>query len=200
MVPRENLVVYETLRNTIISCEERIANETIYMYVIYFTVFSLGFKFNWLALVSIGILIVFQTMINTDQLAIDRASVYIEIFFENVRGDIHWELINRDLLHNLAFYESDRSIGWYINKYSASILGSASLVLFYSSLFKQYDYDIQPILENHAMEVVLSVVLYLIVVHLNRRLFFNRNEGKQKIVESVQAFYEKAYGSNKNST
>ena len=81
---KENIAVYETLRNSIVSCEERIANEKIYMYVVYFAMLAFSFERSWMILVSYLVLIVFQTLINGDRMAVEKASTYIRIFFEKI--------------------------------------------------------------------------------------------------------------------
>lgn len=84
--PKEELIVYEMVRNTIISCEERVRNETIYMYVIYFAMLSFAFENNWLFLVTFIVLISFQSMMYADRLSIEKASAYIQVFLK--RADI----------------------------------------------------------------------------------------------------------------
>ena len=84
------MAVYETLRSHIISCENRISNERISMYVVYFALLAFAVNYSWLILVSFLVLIVFQTLINMDRILISKASIYIKEFFEE-NSNIHWE-------------------------------------------------------------------------------------------------------------
>lgn len=78
----EEIAVYEALRNSIVSIEERVINTKCYMYVLYFTLLGFGLEFPHLLIISYLVLIVFQTMINGDKLGAEKASAYIRIFFE----------------------------------------------------------------------------------------------------------------------
>ena len=77
----ENLVVYETVRNEILRVQESTTNETIYMYVAYITLFSIGFSYNWVFLASFIVLIVFQALINKDWWEMRKCSIFIRTFF-----------------------------------------------------------------------------------------------------------------------
>ena len=93
----ENLIVYQSIREHILQKETEVTNELTYMYVTYFGLLVSGAIWSsWLSLVSFIDLIVFQAMINRSQLSITKATMYIQIFFEEKRGDIHWESLHQD--------------------------------------------------------------------------------------------------------
>ena len=83
----ENLIVYQSIREHILQKETEVTNELTYMYVTYFGLLVSGAIWSsWLSLVSFIDLIVFQAMINRSQLSITKATMYIQIFFEEKRG------------------------------------------------------------------------------------------------------------------
>ena len=186
---KENIVVYETLRNTIVSCEDKIRNATINMYIVYFTILSFGFKYNWLFLVSFVVLVVFQAMINADQLAITRASMYIRVFFEEVQDDIHWETINADPKHLLTYQRRSRDIGWYINKHGSSVLAIISYFSLLSTLIQKCDYNLKCILTDSLLDILFATIMCLLVVYVNKRNFLDSKE-KDIIRESIKSFYD----------
>ena len=93
----ESISVYESLRENILHEEDRISNETIYMYVTYFALLTVSSLWNsWLSMVSYIVLIVFQSMINSSIWSIKKSSIYIKIFFETKNNNIHWESLHTD--------------------------------------------------------------------------------------------------------
>lgn len=88
----ENLCVYETLRNEIISTQTMRKNIIMYMYVVYVTLFVLAIEFSpYIFLITYIILIPFQAQILRCKFTISKISAYIKIFFEDERKDMHWE-------------------------------------------------------------------------------------------------------------
>ena len=89
----ENLLVYETLRNEILMWEETQRNLYLYMYSTYLVLLVLGVekKSTIAFLITYIILIPFQWDIRNCSRKIRRMSIYIYVFFENSRNDIHWE-------------------------------------------------------------------------------------------------------------
>lgn len=186
----ENLAVYEALRNSIVSCEERIANETIYMYVIYFAMLSFGFQYNWLFLVTFVVLIVFQAMINTDKLAIEKASTYIRVFFEEVRDDMHWETMHKDSSHLDAYKKKIRNIGWYLNKYGSSCLAIISFIALIVTLIQQHDYIICKLSASQIIMVVIAVILCGVAVRVNKQVYINNGESNDSVSKSIEKFHK----------
>lgn len=187
----ENLAVYETLRNSIISCEERIANETIYMYVTYFALFAFGFEHSWLFLVSFIALVVFQSLINSDRLAIEKASSYIRIFFEEVRGDINWECFNKDLAFVRNYSKRVQDAGWFIFKYSSSILAVISVGAIFYTVAKKYGYQV--LLMPDIVEGSVALVLCCFVFHINKKIYVNHGDDDIELVGDIRRFYDMLY-------
>lgn len=190
----ENIVVYEALRNSIVSCEERIRQETTSMYIIYFTMFSFGFTYSWLFMLSCIVLISFQSMINSDRLSIEKASTYIRIFFEEDRHDIHWESLHKDTLHLSVYNAEIKNVGWYFDKYGSTIL---SIFSFFSLLFSILKVkDVKQLPPETIIQVVVTFGLVLIVIYMNRKFYINTGKKEDPITVSIQEFYNKVQTSH----
>lgn len=88
----ENIAVYEALRNEIVATQGTRANLILYMYTTYVAIYALGVQFSKsLFLITLLILLSFQSKINRQKYIIVQISTYIKIFFEEDRRDIHWE-------------------------------------------------------------------------------------------------------------
>lgn len=141
----ERLEEYEAIRAHILQKEEDVTQITIYMYVSYFTLLAIAQIWDsWVSLISFIALIVFQSLVNRSQLAITKAAIYIRVFFESNKN-IHWESMNLYLPFIKAHDAINKSIGWYICKYGATILGCISLLYIslpaLSAYKKQSQYD-----------------------------------------------------------
>ena len=191
---QENIVVYETLRNSIISCEERIANGKIYMYVVYFTLLAFGFEHRGMILVSYLVLIVFQTLINGDRMAVEKASTYIRVFFEK-NGDIHWETLHKEQRQLKAYITATRNIGWHIEKYGASMLALISFLVLLITSLQQYSFCALPL--ELVIELILAALLYIVVIFINTRLYINNGDTGGDLENSIREFYKKCYEQQK---
>ena len=164
----ENIAEYSALRDSIIQCEGSIKNDTIYMYVIYFALIVLGFEHSWMLLVSFVVLIIFQTHINEDRIAIEKVSAFIRVFFENQREDIHWETLNKDL-NGMEFYNKHiRNLGWYINKAGSSFL---ALVSFATLTINLFQVDGCRLANFSMIQIALGLILTAVVVYINSKLY-----------------------------
>lgn len=191
----ENIAVYETLRNNIISCEERITNEKIYMYVVYFALLAFGVERTGILMLSYLVLIVFQTMINRDRTAIEKASAYIRIFFEE-KGDIHWESLHKEQRHLRAYWTKTRNIGWYIEKFSSSLLALTTLLILLITFLQRSSFCKLPL--NLALELIAALFLCIAVLFLNTRLYTNNGDIGGEIENSIRLFYKECYEQKKN--
>lgn len=162
--PKEELIVYEMVRNSIVSCEERVRNETIYMYVTYFTMLSFGFTYNWLFLVTFIVLVTFQSMINCDRLAVEKASAYIRVFFEESGYNIHWESLHKDMDFLSVYDAQAKNLGWYFNTSSSSILAIISFISMLGSSYKAQGFDY--LLHGKAIELAVGFIVCLIVIYI----------------------------------
>ena len=187
---KENIAVYETLRNSIINCENRISNEIVSMYVVYFALLAFGFDHSWMILVSYLVLIAFQAQINGDSLAIEKASTYIRVFFEQ-GSDIHWESLHKDRYHIAVYKAAARDISWYIKKYGSSMLALVSFLVLLITSLQQYGFCALP--PELVIELLLAIFLCVVVILINLRSYINNGDTGGAIEESIRRFYEKCY-------
>lgn len=186
----EELSVYEALRNSIVSAEERVINTKCYMYVLYFTLLGFGLEFPHLLMVSYLVLIVFQTMINGDKLGAEKASTYIRVFFEESRA-IHWESLHKDSKHYQVYKKATRDIGWYIDKYSATILSAISSILFTLSVFQKSIGDC--VLPLDVVSLFVSYLLCGLAVYINLKQYSNNGKATGEIEETIREFKATCY-------
>lgn len=161
---KESDMVYETLRNSIISQEEQSHNTWLYMFVLYFTLFALGWEWsNNLFLISLLVLVIFQADLNFKQYAIHRLSVYIDVFIEQKRTDIHWESLNysEESLNQRKYMPN--IFTRFVSKWSSCILGFISSSLFFNGLTKNESYDLWLII----VLTIICVILLILLIILN---------------------------------
>lgn len=192
---RENLLVYEALRENILHKEDSITTSIIYMYVTYFALLAIGFVWNhWISLISFIDLIVFQSMINSNQWAVLKSSYYIKIFFENERNDIHWETLHGDKRYKLVYDEVNRNVGWYFCKYGSSFLSVISFLAILFSNMQICAWDFEALFVSAKAQIVLSFILCIVTVYINLQYFHMRNEENdcvsQKLFAVIHTFYE----------
>ena len=186
----ENMAVYETLRNSIISCEERITNEKIYMYVVYFALLTLSVEseHSWIILITYIVLIAFQTLINGDRMAVEKTSIYIRVFFEN-NSDIHWETLHKDQHYLRTYLAANKNIGWYTEKYGSSLLAIVSFVILpFISLQKCNDFCLLP--SYLVIEQIIALFLCIFVIAINRKLYINKGDTGGELEKGIRKFYK----------
>lgn len=190
---QENIAVYEALRAHILEKENQIANETVYMYVTYFALLAVGSIWNsWISLVPFFSLIVFQSMINSDQWSITKASTYIKVFFEEPYKNIHWESLHHDTFCMSVLNEKlNKTVGWYISKWGATTL---SFLSFLSILFPELheaNYNFYGIPSFSTVRIVIAAILCVITIYVNKQYFPVRNEknGNLQLENAIRAFY-----------
>lgn len=88
---KENLYEYSALRSEILTIEQNRVTCRMYMYTVFFAVFSFALRYRSLFLVALTVLLVFQSFLNFDLWMMRKVSIYITLFFEKERNDIHWE-------------------------------------------------------------------------------------------------------------
>lgn len=178
---KENLVVYEALRNHILQFQSAIINETINMYIVYFALFSLGFSYTWLFFISFIVLLVFQSMVNCHLWEIRKATKYIEIFFEEPRNDIHWESLHRYHGYQLAVSKSKiRNMDWYIRNNSSSFLAIFSALSFWFVSIYNNDFQIRDLSVITIMGMAGALILCVFVIYINRLFFRINSMGRSK--------------------
>lgn len=194
---KENIAVYEALRNHILHFQSAIMNETIYMYVVYIALFSLGFTYDWLFLVSFIVLLVFQSMINCHLWEIRKATIYIEVFFEKERDDIHWEKLHRDPAYQLVVVKSRiRSVDWYIRKNGASLLAVLSFMSILFMSIYSVSFEIQNLPMTAITQIIAASVLCILTIYTNRSYFKIDDQGRQEdddLRNAINNFFKKSY-------
>lgn len=194
---KENISVYEALRNHILHFQNAIMNETIYMYVVYITLFTLGFTYDWLFLVSFIVLLVFQSMINCHLWEIRKATIYIEVFFEKERDDIHWERLHRNPTYQLMVVKSKvRSVDWYIRKNGTSLLAILSfLSLLFMSIYN-VNFQIQNLPMIAIIQILAALVLCMLTIYTNRLYFRIDGQGRHNndaLSKAINDFFDISY-------
>lgn len=193
---KENIIVYEALRNHILHFQSAIMNETICMYTVYITLFSLGFAYRWLFLVSFIVLLVFQSMINCHLWEVRKATIYIEVFFEKKRDDIHWELLHRDSTYQSVVVKSKiRSIDWYIRKNGASLLAILSFVSILSISIYNVNFQIRNLPMTVIIQILAASVLCILTIYTNRLYFKIDGKGRTEnddLRDAIDKFFAKS--------
>lgn len=88
----ENMAVYSTLRDEIIAIQEMQRNMYLYMHTLFAALYAVGVQFGYMFfLLAFIVILPFQSKINAYSWSITRLSIYIRVFFEETRNDIHWE-------------------------------------------------------------------------------------------------------------
>lgn len=192
---QEHIAVYETLRSSIISCEERIVNEKIYMYMAYFALMTFGIDRRWTVLFSYLLLIAFQTLINGEKMSVKRCSTYIRVFFEN-RNDslIHWETLhtkeNEDYIQ--SYVRKTRGAIWHhIEKFSASFLAITSLLILLFTSLQEYNFSELP--SGLTIEIIFSVLLCVFVIYINGKLYTDDKDSEDTWEKDIKDYYKKCY-------
>lgn len=164
----ENLIVYQSIREHILQKETEVTNELTYMYVTYFGLLVSGAIWSsWLSLVSFIDLIVFQAMINRSQLSITKATMYIQIFFEEKRGDIHWESLHQDSKFLSAYNKVNGNIGWRLCTYGATILAIVSFLYVLIPVLNIYRMNFNLVEPQDIIQVLIAAVLMILTAYVN---------------------------------
>ena len=186
----ENMAVYETLRSHIISCENRISNERISMYAVYFALLAFAVNYSWLILVSFLILIVFQTLINMDRIMISKASIYIKEFFEE-NSNIHWETWHSDKYFK-TYRKNYKNIAWRVNEIATSLLAFVSFAALLITSFQEY--RIEELLMGFVVKIIIATILLCFIVYINLS-FDHKLSSIEKILEdSAKKLHNDFYG------
>lgn len=195
----EDINVYNSIRENILHIEDRILNSTIYMYVIYFAILTISATSSalssWAILFTFVDLIVFQSLINNELWSLKKASIYINVFFESKRNDMHWELMHRDENYDKMYSRTNKNIGWYIYKSSAAFLATISLLVLTFSELHVFTLDNSADILHSVSSIVklsLSAILYVLTIHINR-LYFRMRSGKMNANTELFNFLEQFY-------
>lgn len=128
---KENLCVYESIRNEIISMEMMQRTLWIAMYASYLTVFVLAIERSYyLLFITYIVLVPIQAQILRYKGAIIRLSNYIKIFFESERDDIHWESFQSSKEMKKYWNIYSKNLANMLCKLSPLFLGGVSAIVF----------------------------------------------------------------------
>lgn len=193
----ENIAEYEALRAYMLHKENEIMNETIYMYVTYFALISIGSIWNsWLSIITFLDLIVFQSMINGSELSITKASIFIRVYFESSRSDIHWETLHTDEKFRRAYDKLNHSIGWFLCKYGATILATTSYLSILWQVCSTLEWNLNDLTLVQVIQIFLALGLCLLTIYVNRLYFVTRDEknskSRQELTNSIKSFRAKS--------
>ena len=191
---KENTVEYEAVRNEIIRLQESITNETIYMYVTYITLFSIGFSYKWAFLASFIVLIVFQAIINENQWEIKKCSVFLKVFFEESYDDIHWEGF-----HTFKYYKTLRNIrenkiGWKLYKWSSSFLALISLIFLVFTVFKETGVNISI---YEILVLFAGFCFFLLTLYTNTAFNYKEGEDDDMLKDCVEEYLKRINSESK---
>ena len=134
-------------------------------------------------------------MINSDQWSITKASTYIRVFFEEPFKKIHWESLHQDTFC-LSVLEGkiNRTIGWYISKWGATILSFLSLFSILLPVLHDVDYNFYDISPFMTAQIIIAVILCSITIRMNKQYFSLRNEqgANLQLENAIRDFYKKS--------
>lgn len=191
---KEDLAVYQALRENILHKERIYIDLTINMYITYFALLAAGvFWSSWLSLISFLDLIVFQSMINSNQWSLSKASFYISEFFEKEYDNIHWESLHRYKTYCINYASFTRNIGWYICKLGASFLAviSFSAILFPNLIATKWDFiALSPIV---TVQICIALALCLLTIYINAIYIRMRNDPQycdERISDIIQHYHK----------
>lgn len=193
----ENLVVYESLRNEIISIQEIRATYNVYMYTVYVVLFGLGVEFSSIFFaVSFIILISFQAKINHCKYSITRISAYIRIFFEEERNDIHWEKFYFDEATTEIRKKLDHKLTNVISSTSTVQLGIISLASYivktgYQWIVLKYTWN------ENMFEMIVGGVILIVSIACVRLLIVLNGDGDYDINENNIKELDRVFGEYK---
>lgn len=203
---KENLCVYESLRNEIISMEEIQRNLWIAMYASYLTVFVLSIERSYrLLLITYIVLIPIQAQILRYKGAIIRLSNYIKVFFESERKDIHWESLQSADEMAKYFAKLNGNIASILCKVSPLLLAGISTIVFLG-------YTVHEYMKNNTISNI-DLIWVVLALGANLLLFilikqYNNNYGNdsydaimnyKKRLESELAFKKNKKKGKKNT-
>lgn len=185
---QENIAVYEMLREHILSNQDKRMQLTINMYIIFFAIFAINSHNNIILLfASLVIIIVFQALTDARSWEIAKASMYILVFFEEKRSDIHWELLhNRCEKYDKEYKKTGVGRDGLI-KIGPLVLMCISAVYYFTS----WNYSVELLKDiRFWMYSWVTVILCGIIIAQNR-IYFWKNKNA-KLYEIIVGFYNTA--------
>ncbi len=173
----ENLCVYETLRNEIISTQAMRKNIIMYMYAVYATLFVLAVEFSYyFFLLTYIILIPFQAQIFRCKFTISKISAYIKIFFEDEREDMHWESLQVSQITKPFLNKTNNRLVSLLAGTGSVQLGILSTISFISYiLYNSYNNNAFNLQLIELLLIFISIVLVFVIIIVNNEYKKNYN-------------------------
>lgn len=158
-VKKEDIAVYESLRNEIISTQGIRSNMIVYMYTVFVVLFGLGVEISRVFFfVAVFVLLSFQAKINRCKQVIARISAYIIVYFEKETDSIHWETANAEVKD-----DTSTSIAKKLSRTSSIQLGVISLISFIVKAgYDWYNHAYR--WNTHYCLIILDIALLLIII------------------------------------
>ena len=170
-INKENICVYESLREEILATQGTRANIIMYMYVVYISLFVIAMEWSsYIFLLTFIVLIPFQAKIVRCKYMISKLSAYIKIFFEEERTDMHWETLHKSSVTKAYFTKMDNNFISKLSGTGAVQLGILSAVCFiWQIMQKSYivDNKILYITPIDIFLIILAIIGVVVIAIVN---------------------------------
>jgi len=190
---QESELVYSALRNELILIEEMQRNMYIYMYSIYAVLYAVGVQFgNIFFLLTYIVLIPFQSKIDLYNWSITKMSIYIRVFFEEKRNDIHWESLQTYPLLIRAEKHKKNTLAGIFSRYDAALLGCLATISFiFIEIKKFFSFNANSITISCSKDsliiscffIILSIVLAFYTIIITKQSFPKKDNEAFDIIE-----------------
>ena len=172
---KENIHIYDSLRNEILLIEELQRNIWIAMYASYLTLFVVALEWSYyIFLLTYMVLIPFQSQILRYRWSIRRMSEYIIVFFEQQRKDMHWETFNSSNIFKKYYKIFNKNLASIFSGTGAIQLGVISTITLWGFIINRYVNELN-ITWVDILCVILSLFCMHIIIILNRQ--YNKGYG-----------------------
>lgn len=193
--PEDRIEVYSALRDEAVRLQGEQNSFVLGIYTVYAALLAVGannlpFLFStYLAILT------FQSMINYKNWQITKISLYIRIFFEETRDDMHWSS-----LHSFPDYleihrKMSRSPEGILRNTGGTVLAFLTTILIIHHRISQYSISfhlpkeffsfIRLFLSHEFVCILLASALFILCLWLNLRYF---TFGKKSIIHALQYF------------
>ena len=99
--------------------------------------------------------------------------------------------MHKDQHHLRAYWAATRNIGWYIEKFGSSLLALTSFLTLLITSLQQYSFYTLP--SDLVIELIVSVILCIVVISINMRLYTNNGDTGGELEDSIREFYKECY-------
>lgn len=178
----ENMSEYSALRDELVANQERKASVWLHMYILYLSLFVLGFEISYyMFLLTFIVIIPYQQVINNLEWNVSRISAYIRIFYEGKENEQRWETMNTQYGPYLAFLNKKfHFISRFVRKEGSIHLGLLSMCFFIYNILLQNKVDgkKQFCLSWWDAFLILAVVILFVIVIVENQEKYSRCENE----------------------